>query len=114
MAPAKHAAAQPLREPVIIDQKLQHRPPGTSEWNKIEHRLFSFISINWRGKPLVSFETAVNLIGNTRTRRGLAVKALPDRGEYETRQQLTAEQMRELHLKGHSFHPDWNYTLSPH
>ena len=105
---------QELATEIGIPISVCHYPPGTSKWNKIEHRLFSFISINWRGKPLVSFETVVNLIGRTRTRTGLTVKALLDRGEYEIGQQVTPEQMRELHLRGHSFHPDWNYTLSPH
>jgi hypothetical protein len=105
---------QELAVEIGLPISVCHYPPGTSKWNKIEHRLFSFISINWRGKPLVSFETVVNLIGNTRTRSGLTVKALLDRGEYETGRHVTLEQMRELRLKGHSFHPDWNYTLSPH
>jgi len=90
-----------------------HYPPGTSKWNKIEHRLFSFISMNWRGKPLVSYETVVNLIGGTRTRSGLKVKALLDTRDYETGQEVSTKQMGELHLHGHSFHPDWNYTLLP-
>jgi hypothetical protein len=90
-----------------------HYPPGTSKWNKIEHRLFSFISMNWRGKPLVSYETVVNLIGGTRTRSGLNVKALLDTRDYETGQEVSTQQMGELHLRGHSFHPDWNYTLLP-
>lgn len=90
-----------------------HYPPGTSKWNKIEHRLFSFISMNWRGTPLVSYETVVNLIGSTRTRSGLQVKALLDTSDYDTGQEVSSEQMRELHLRGHAFHPDWNYTLLP-
>jgi hypothetical protein len=90
-----------------------HYPPGTSKWNKIEHRLFSFISMNWRGKPLVSYETVVNLIGGTRTRSGLKVKALLDTRDYETGQEVSTQQMGVLHLRGHSFHPDWNYTLLP-
>jgi hypothetical protein len=90
-----------------------HYPPGTSKWNKIEHRLFSFISMNWRGKPLVSYETVVNLIGGTRTRSGLKVKALLDTRDYETGQEVSTKQMGELRLRGHSFHPDWNYTLLP-
>lgn len=89
-----------------------HYPPGTSKWNKIEHRLFSFISMNWRGRPLVSYEAVVNLIGSTRTRSGLQVKALLDTSTYETGQKVSAQQMQQLSLRGHSFHPDWNYTLS--
>jgi transposase len=105
---------QALAKEIGIPISVCHYPPGTSKWNKIEHRLFSFISMNWRGKPLVSYETVVNLIGSTRTRSGLQVKALLDRHEYETGQQVSSTQMRELHLRGHSFHPDWNYTLVPH
>jgi transposase len=105
---------QGLANEIGIPISVCHYPPGTSKWNKIEHRLFSFISMSWRGKPLVSYETVVNLIGSTRTRSGLKVKALLDRRAYETGQEMSPEQMRELNLRGHSFHPDWNYTLSPH
>ena len=90
-----------------------HYPPGTSKWNKIEHRLFSFISMNWQGQPLVSYEAVVNLISATRTRSGLKVKAVLDTREYDTGRTVTAEQVNRLQLKGHAFHPDWNYTLSP-
>jgi hypothetical protein len=92
---------------------VTHYPPGTSKWNKIEHRLFSFISMNWKGQPLVSFQTVVNLIGGTRTRTGLRVKALLDTREYQTAVKISPKQIEELNLKRHSFHPDWNYTLSP-
>ena len=90
-----------------------HYPPGTSKWNKIEHRLFSFISLTWKGRPLVSFETVVNLIGSTRTRSGLKVKAVLDTRQYAPGQEVSAEQMKRLKLKGDAFHPDWNYTLCP-
>jgi Rhodopirellula transposase DDE domain len=103
-----------LAKEIGIPISVCHYPPGTSKWNKIEHRLFSFISMNWRGQPLVSYETVVNLIGGTRTRSGLHVKALLDTRDYETGRQVSSRQMRELHLRGHSFHPDWNYTLVPH
>ena len=105
---------QALAKEIGIPISVCHYPPGTSKWNKIEHRLFSFISMNWRGQPLVSYETVVNLIGGTRTRSGLQVKALLDTRDYETGQQVSSGQMRELHLRGHSFHPDWNYTLAAH
>jgi Rhodopirellula transposase DDE domain len=88
-------------------------PVLPAHWNKIEHRLFSFISMNWRGQPLVSYEAVVNLIGSTRTRSGLQVKALLDRRTYEKGQKVSSHQIQELHLRGHSFHPDWNYTISP-
>jgi hypothetical protein len=104
---------QRLAEDIRIPISVCHYPPGTSKWNKIEHRLFSFISMNWRGTPLVSYETVVALIGGTRTRSGLQVKALLDTRDYETGQQVSIKQMQELHLRGHAFHPDWNYTLSP-
>jgi hypothetical protein len=103
-----------LAKEIGIPISVCHYPPGTSKWNKIEHRLFSFISMNWRGKPLVSYETVVNLIGSTRTKSGLQVRAILDTHDYETGQQVSSGQMRELRLRGHSFHPDWNYTLAPH
>jgi hypothetical protein len=90
-----------------------HYPPGTSKWNKIEHRLFSFISLNWKGKPLINFETVVNLIGGTRTRTGLKVKAILDTNQYETGVELSKKDIDQLHLTRHKTHPDWNYTLSP-
>ena len=86
-----------------------HYPPGTSKWNKIEHRLFSFISLNWKGKPLVNYETVVNLIGGTRTRGGLKVKAVLDTNQYETGVEVSKEDIGQLRLKRHRVHPDWNY-----
>jgi hypothetical protein len=90
-----------------------HYPPGTSKWNKIEHRLFSFISLNWKGKPLVNYETIVNLIGGTRTRAGLKVKAILDANQYATGIEIAKEDIDQLRLKQHKVHPDWNYTLLP-
>jgi hypothetical protein len=90
-----------------------HYPPGTSKWNKIEHRLFSFISLNWRGKPLVNYETVINLIGGTRTRGGLKVKAVLDTNQYETGIEVSDEAIDQLRLKRHKVHPEWNYTLLP-
>jgi hypothetical protein len=90
-----------------------HYPPGTSKWNKIEHRLFSFISLNWKGKPLVNYETIVNLIGGTSTRAGLKVKALLDTNLYETGVEVSRQDLKQLNLKRHKIHPDWNYTLLP-
>jgi hypothetical protein len=90
-----------------------HYPPGTSKWNQIEHRLFSFISLNWQGKPLINFETVVNLIGGTRTRTGLKVKAVLDTSEYETGVEISKEEIDRIRLKRHKVHPDWNYTLLP-
>ena len=90
-----------------------HYPPGTSKWNRIEHRLFSFISLTWKGQPLWSYEAVVNLIGATRTKSGLKVKALLDTNEYETGVTVSAQEMKELRIRRHKTHPDWNYTLSP-
>jgi len=90
-----------------------HYPPGTSKWNKIEHRLFSFISLTWKGQPLINYETVVNLIGATKTRSGLRVKAVLDTNEYETGVKVTKSQMAELCIRRHKTHPDWNYTLEP-
>jgi len=88
---------------------VRHFPPGTSKWNKIEHRLFSYISKNWRGKPLISRETVVNLIGNTKTQTGLRVMAVLDENEYEKGKEVVDEEMNALNIKGEAFHPEWNY-----
>jgi len=88
-----------------------HYPPGTSKWNKIEHRMFSFISINWKGKPLVDYQTVVNLIGSTRTRTGLRIKVNLDPATYETGEKISDEQMDRVHLKPHRTLPQWNYTI---
>lgn len=104
---------QAFANAIGIPVTVCHYPPGTSKWNQIEHRLFSFISMNWRGQPLVSYQTVVNLIAGTKTRRGLRVKALLDKRTYKKGQKISSEQFEQLNLRGHSFHPDWNYTLSP-
>jgi hypothetical protein len=90
-----------------------HLPPGTSKWNKIEHRLFSHISMNWRGRPLTSHEVVVDLIGATTTRTGLQVHAELDQGIYETKVKIGDEQMAAIALDRHDFHGEWNYTLHP-
>jgi Rhodopirellula transposase DDE domain len=90
-----------------------HLPPGTSKWNKIEHRLFSYISRNWRGQPLVSLAVIVNLIGATRTEAGLRVRCELDRGTYPKGQDITDAQMATVTLAPHRFHGDWNYTIQP-
>jgi len=90
-----------------------HYPPGTSKWNKIEHRMFSFLSMNWKGEPLVSFETVVNMISATKTSQGLRVKAVLDRGRYETGVKISDDQMKELKLRPHQQNPEWNYSLLP-
>lgn len=89
-----------------------HYPPGTSKWNKIEHRMFSFISLNWQGQPLISYQTVVNLIARTRTRSGLRIKAKLDQREYQKGIPITMEQMKSVNLQPHKTHPQWNYTIS--
>jgi hypothetical protein len=104
---------QALSEETGMAITVCHYPPGTSKWNKIEHRLFSFISLNWKGKPLINFETVINLIGGTRTRTGLRVKAVLDTNQYDTGVTISDEDIGQLCLKRHKVHPDWNYTLLP-
>jgi hypothetical protein len=89
-----------------------HYPPGTSKWNKIEHRMFSHISLNWKGQPLESYQTVVNLMGGTRTKTGLRIKAKLDQRDYEKGVPITQEQMDSVRLKPHKLHPNWNYTIS--
>jgi Rhodopirellula transposase DDE domain len=90
-----------------------HYPPGTSKWNKIEHRMFSFISMNWRGRPLVSYRTIVELIGATTTKKGLRIQTGRDTNWYQTGVKITDKQLAELPLQRHHWHGDWNYTLHP-
>ena len=90
-----------------------HFPPGTSKWNKIEHRLFSYISTNWRGQPLVSLATIVSLIASTRTKGGLRVRCEIDRRQYPKGRKISEKQMQDLKLERHSFHGEWNYTINP-
>jgi len=90
-----------------------HLPPGTSKWNKIEHRLFSFISRNWRGRPLVSLATIISLIAATRTRAGLRVRCELDPGRYPQGEKITDAQMSSLNIERARFHGDWNYTIHP-
>jgi hypothetical protein len=90
-----------------------HVPPGTSKWNRIEHRLFSHITMNWRGRPLTSHEVVVQSIAATTTRAGLTVHAELDSGSYPTGTQISDEEMATLPITRHDFHGDWNYTLHP-
>lgn len=90
-----------------------HFPPGTSKWNKIEHRMFCHITMNWRGKPLVSHEAVVNLIGNTKTRSGLTIRSELDKKSYPKGQKITKEQVESLSMKRDVFHGEWNYSLFP-
>jgi hypothetical protein len=90
-----------------------HLPPATSKWNKIEHWLFSYISINWRGKPLTSLETIIELISHTTTEEGLTVTAVKDTDNYPTGLKVSDAEMAALKITSHSFHRDWNYTIQP-
>jgi len=90
-----------------------HLPPGTSKWNKIEHRLFSFITLNWRGKPLRSFKTIVQLIAATTTAAGLTVRAELDENKYPKGVKVSDAELAAVRLTGHEFHGDWNYTIAP-
>jgi hypothetical protein len=104
---------QDLADELGIRLCVCHFPPGTSKWNKIEHRLFSFITKNWRARPLVNLEVIVNLIASTTTRTGLIVKAALDTNHYPAKIKVTDEQLGRLRLKRHEFQGEWNYTLSP-
>ena len=95
-----------------LDITVCHFPPGTSKWNKIEHRLFSHISMNWRGRPLTSHEVVVDLIAGTTTRTGLKVRAELDRASYPKGIAVTAEQLAAVPLQRHEWHGDWNYTVT--
>jgi hypothetical protein len=104
---------QSLADQTGLRIQVHHLPPGTSKWNKIEHRLFSFISQNWRGKPLLTHATVVNLIGATRTHTGLRVRCVLDTQRYPPKIAVSKEQMDSLDLQRHDFHGDWNYTIKP-
>ena len=106
-------ALQALADELELKLVVCHFPPGTSKWNKIEHRLFSFITQNWRGKPLVSHQVIVSLIASTTTKTGLVVKAALDTNEYPTAIKVTDVELAKLRLKPHDFHGEWNYTLTP-
>jgi hypothetical protein len=105
---------QSLADEIGMPITVCHYPPGTSKWNKIEHRLFSFISINWRGRPLVNYETVVNLIGATKTRAGLRVKAVLDTRTYHQGVKVKDDVLRAVRLRRHHVHHAWNYTVAHH
>ena len=90
-----------------------HFPPGTSKWNKIEHRLFSYISMNWRGRPLTDYRTVVNLIAATTTKTGLTVKVRLDKKKYQRGIKVSLEELKKIALQQHEFHGEWNYTIKP-
>ena len=104
---------QDLSDELGMKLIVRHFPPGTSKWNKIEHRLFSFITQNWRGKPLVNHQTIINLIASTTTNTGLTVRAAIDTNEYPTKTKVSDAELADLRLKRDDFHGEWNYTLNP-
>jgi hypothetical protein len=106
-------ALQGLADELGLTLRMCHFPPGTSKWNKIEHRLFCFITKNWRGRPLTSDETIVNLISNPTTEKGLTVKAAVDETKYQKGLKVSEEAMSKLKLKRAEFHGEWNYTFLP-
>ncbi len=105
---------QQLANELGLRLRICHFPPGTSKWNKIEHRMFSFVTKNWRGRPLDSLATIVNLIANTTTKEGLVIEAVADGRVYEKGIAVSDEEMQSLNIKRHKFHGEWNYTIMPH
>jgi hypothetical protein len=106
-------ALQGLADRLQMPLEVCHLPPGTSKWNKIEHRLFSFITLNWRGRPLISHEIIVSLIASTTTATGLKVKAELDRGFYPTGTKVSDEELAQVNLHPAAFHGEWNYRILP-
>lgn len=104
-------ALQKLANKLKIHLSVCHFPPGTSKWNKIEHRLFSYITKNWRGRPLVSYQVIVSLISNTTTRAGLLVKSAIDEHKYETGLKITDKELALVNCFPDKFHGEWNYTI---
>ena len=104
---------QKLADELDLELQVCHFPPGTSKWNKIEHRMFCFITKNWRGRPLTSYETIVNLIGSTTTTKGLVVRAALDTNSYETGIAVSDEEMSRVNCTPAEFHGEWNYTIRP-
>ena len=104
---------QKLADETGLSLSICHFPPGTSKWNKIEHRLFSFISSNWRGEPLRDYETIVNLIAKTTTAKGLKVKCRLDRRKYPTGRKVSSQEMQRVNLERNKFHGEWNYIIKP-
>lgn len=105
---------QKLADAIGLRIAVCHFPPGTSKWNKVEHRLFSFISSNWRGEPLRDYETAVHLIAKTTTAKGLTVTCRLDHRKYATGRKVTKDEMKQVNLHRDKFHGEWNYVIKPH
>jgi hypothetical protein len=108
------AGLQILADNLGIEITVLHFPPGTSKWNKVEHRLFSFISKNWRGRPLVSLALIINLIGSTKIGGGNKVDCVIDKNEYKRGIEISDEEYDAINIKHHTFHGEWNYTIKPH
>ena len=104
---------QKLADELGIEITVCHLPPGTSKWNRIEHAMFSSISMNWRGQPLVDYQTIVRLIGATTTKTGLRIRCAIDDNTYEKGRKVTDAEMRSINLCPHEFHGEWNYTIKP-
>ena len=104
---------QRLADETGLSLSVCHFPPGTSKWNKVEHRLFSFISSNWRGEPLRDYETVVRLIAKTTTAKGLHVTCRLDRRKYPTGRKVTDHEMAQIHIERSTFHGEWNYVIKP-
>lgn len=104
---------QKLADETDLTIKVRHYPPGTSKWNKIEHRLFCYITQNWRGRPLTDHATIIDLIASTTTTAGLKVEAVLDTTTYEKGIKITKAEMKRLNIHGETFHPEWNYSVKP-
>jgi hypothetical protein len=104
---------QTLADDLGLRLEICHFPPGTSKWNKIEHRLFSFITKNWRGRPLTSYQVIVNLIAHTTTKAGLIVRAAIDTNHYETGIVVSDAEMGRVNITPTKFHGEWNYAIEP-
>jgi len=107
-------ALQELSDKLGLHLEVCHFPPGTSKWNKIEHRMFCHITQNWRGRPLVSYAAIVQLIGSTKTDRGLRIRAEMDENEYPTKEVIAPEQLAKVRLRPAAFHGEWNYAILRH
>lgn len=105
---------QKLANELKMKLVICHFPPGTSKWNKIEHRMFSHITKNWRGRPLISYEVIVQLIGATTTTKGLKIQAQSDNNDYPKGKRVSDEEMQSVNLQRADFHGEWNYMIAPH
>lgn len=104
---------QKLANEIHLEIHVSHFPPGTSKWNKIEHKMFSFISQNWRGKPLIDRATVVNLITNTKTQTGLQIQAQLDEQIYLTGIKVSKTELEQVNIRRYKFHGEWNYKINP-